>query len=193
MSTVTTKPVKPPASRGIGVVLGLAIVLLGSPPGAGEPARTKTPKPAAAGKDSPHPAVFVPSANTIQITRYATGPAQSSQEYTEKLFNALQRRTGLVSDIDVSGADILEARRTCREKKVFCDVVGVVEKKIAEDRMVLTLTVYSVPNEHAALHKPSIEEEHRCNPSRLTEAFCRTQLIGQIVEELAGLDKDHRR
>src|SRR5262249_37317245 len=109
-----------------------------------------------------------------------------------QLFTALKQRNGLVSQVVPSNENILATLNDCEAKRAFCDVVGVTED-YAEDHMVLKLTVWSVPKSHGDLHKARIEgEAHRCNPRHCGRDGCRTQIIQDIVEELAGLDRDHK-
>lgn len=132
--------------------------------------------------------------NKFEISSYemSGSTGQSLDPYTEQLFSALKSRKGLVSDVEPSEKSLIATLNDCRKTNGFCDVVGVTEE-YAEDHMVLKLTVWSYPKTHSDLHRARIDgEEHKCNPRHCTRDGCRTLLFQDIVEELAGLDRDHK-
>jgi hypothetical protein len=199
MSELNTKRTKAAISRLSSLAVMLAVLLtLGASGRAVEPVRGKTswysvaaPTVAATVK-----APALPPANKFEISLYHLVSGQSEQDsvrFTKQLFTALEERNGRVSEVDPSNADIMKTLADGMSKNSFSDIVGV-DEIFDEDRMVLKLTVYSIPERsHEKLHKAKIfEEPHKCNPSRCTRDGCRKILIGEIVEELAGLDKDHK-
>ena len=135
------------------------------------------------------------TSNMFEISSYELSKPgqgeQSSLTYTKQLVNALKKRGGWVSEVRGSDEDMFKTERDyCKGKS--CDVVGVTET-LAEGRMILTLDITSVPESHSKLHKARFTAEpHHCNPSNCSEETCRADLIEEIVEELAALDKDHK-
>ena len=134
------------------------------------------------------------AANKFEISSYriSGSSGQSVDPYTEQLYRALKNRKGLVSDVEPSDKTLIATLNDCNKGNTFCDVVGVTEE-YAEDHMILKLTVWSVPKSHSDLHKARIDgEEHKCNPQHCSRDGCRAALFQDIVEELAGLDRDHK-
>lgn len=134
-----------------------------------------------------------PVANTFEISKYeVAGAAGQSADPTAQLYNELADWNGLVSDVKASNRPFLDTVNKCDESHALCDVVGITEE-FADDHMVLKLTVRSFPKTHRDLHKQIREEEHDCNPRHCGgREGCRNALFKDIVEELAGLDKDHK-
>jgi len=177
----------------------LAVLLtLGAPGRAAEPVRSKTswnsvavPSVVATVK-----ATALPPTNKFEISLYHLVSGQSEQDsvrYTKQLFTALEERNGRVSEVDPSNADIMKTLKDGMSNNSFSDVVGV-DEIFDEDRMVLKLTVYSIPEgSHEKLHKAKIlEKPYKCNPRNCGRDGCRDFLIGEIVEDLAALDRDHK-
>jgi len=148
--------------------------------------------PQAAAIAPPNPTA-VAAMNTFEISSYKmSGVGQPADPYTEQLYSALKHWKGLVSDVEPSDKSLIATFNECKKNNTFCDVVGVTEE-YAEDHMILTLTVWSVPRTHRDLHKQIDGEEHPCNPRHCGgRDGCRAVLFKDIVEELAGLDRDHK-
>ncbi len=139
------------------------------------------------------PDTSIETINTFEISKYEMSSSSGQPgDPTEQLYNDLSDRRGLVSDVKASGKAFLDTVNKCDETHALCDVVGVTEE-YADDHMVLKLTVRSFPKTHRDLHKQIREEEHNCNPRHCGgRDGCRSVLFKDIVEELAGLDKDHK-
>lgn len=133
-----------------------------------------------------------PMTNTFEISKYEIAGAAGQADPTAQLYNELADWNGLVSDVKASDQPFLATLNKCDESHASCDVVGVTEE-FADDHMVLKLTVRSFPRSHRDLHKQIKEEEHDCNPRHCGgREGCRKFLFQDIVQELAGIDKDHK-